>query len=495
MKLKSLILGSVAAAGLSTAGFAADLGVLTSLDVCDALGISGLTISSADNCLAISGKVSYEFNWGDYNANWLVPAAGPGLVVTNAGNRNVIDNGVSTAAPAQEGSWAIRDAGGVLAGTLNQTTAPTQAEIDAVAPGGTAVQVIAPVPAVVGGLDNDWGSKVESWLKFVGTASSDFGPASATIKIKNVDQWTVTNEQPAVAGGDHTGGNIVIDEAFVSVGDTTTIMAGKKGSIANKDDDEPFNWLGLFQSDAVDKGVNWVKDAPKTGGHVIQIVSSLGNGVTVKGGLEDLNGRGTAVGVIEYAGEGITAHVTGAAGDILDGTVNNWGIHAGFTGTFDAFKVRAAGAFGSTAAGSNYYNVLGSAQATFDMFTIALSGEASGGTGLNSQVGVGGSVGATVTEGVKINLGARWFDENTAAVNTETYQIAAQLVAAVTETISLTGEVGVYGTNKVAPAATDFYGKAELAWKPGGSFESSVGAEVHQNGAYKVTFKASKEFK
>ncbi len=31
MKLKSLILGSVAAAGLSTAGFAADLGVLTSL--------------------------------------------------------------------------------------------------------------------------------------------------------------------------------------------------------------------------------------------------------------------------------------------------------------------------------------------------------------------------------------------------------------------------------------------------------------------------------
>ena len=48
MKLKSLILGSVAAAGLSTAGFAADLGVLTSLDVCDSLGISGLTISSAD---------------------------------------------------------------------------------------------------------------------------------------------------------------------------------------------------------------------------------------------------------------------------------------------------------------------------------------------------------------------------------------------------------------------------------------------------------------
>ena len=66
MKLKSLILGSVAAAGLSTAGYAADLGVLTSLDVCDALGLSGLTISSDTNCLQISGGVSYEFKWGDY---------------------------------------------------------------------------------------------------------------------------------------------------------------------------------------------------------------------------------------------------------------------------------------------------------------------------------------------------------------------------------------------------------------------------------------------
>ena len=68
MKLKSLILGSVAAAGLSTAGFAADLGVLTSLDVCDALGLSGLTISSDTNCLQLSGGVSYSFSWGDYRA-------------------------------------------------------------------------------------------------------------------------------------------------------------------------------------------------------------------------------------------------------------------------------------------------------------------------------------------------------------------------------------------------------------------------------------------
>ncbi len=49
MKIRSLLLGSVAAAGLATTGFAADLGVVTSLDVCDELGLSGLTISSGND--------------------------------------------------------------------------------------------------------------------------------------------------------------------------------------------------------------------------------------------------------------------------------------------------------------------------------------------------------------------------------------------------------------------------------------------------------------
>ena len=75
MKIRSLVLGSVAAAGLSTAGYAADLGVLTSLDVCDSLGLSGLTISSDTNCLQISGGVEYEFTWGDYEGNSAIGAA------------------------------------------------------------------------------------------------------------------------------------------------------------------------------------------------------------------------------------------------------------------------------------------------------------------------------------------------------------------------------------------------------------------------------------
>lgn len=479
MKLKSLILGSVAAAGLSTAGFAADLGVLTSLDVCDALGLSGLTISSDTNCLQISGEVKYEFAWGDYAGTF------PGMgILAQAGARNVDDNN----------------------------------------------------SVVVGGstFDNDWRTKVETWLKFVGTADSDFGPAKATIKLKSFFDQVVTNEGYDAAGvyvgptvgGDATTNGVgsngawIIDEAFVSVGDTTIISAGRKGSIANLGDDEPFNFLGLFNSDAVDKGVRYAGQHPRTGNYAIQVVSDLGNGVNVGVGLENLGNEGTGafgtnpagfynattgaqaagtlVGVVNYAGEGITAHITGVAGGVLDGIVEDWGVHAGVTGTFDAFKVRVAGAYGANNASDTYWNVLGSAQATFDMFTIALSGEATGGqnngVAIPNQAGLGGSIGAAITEGVSVNLGGRWFDENTGLANDEGYQVALQLVAAVTETVKLTGEVGVYGTNKPVAQQTDFYGSAELAWAPGGGFTSSLKGEAHQNGAYKVTFKAAKSF-
>lgn len=438
MKLKSLILGSVAAAGLSTAGYAADLGVLTSLDVCDSLGISGLTISSADNCLQITGGVKYEFQWGNYRGSF--PVAGGGII-------------------------GVRD---------------TMAA-DGVAPS-----------------ELDWQTKLESWLKFVGTASSDFGPASATIKLKDLQYSRTQNEGGAVVHGDDTGG-VIVDEAYVSVGDTTTIMAGKKGSIANFGDDEPLNWLGLFASDWADTGVKWdILDGNlDTGGHVIQVVSAVADGVTVKAGLENLNDvlsshAGTAVGVLEYAGEGITAHVTGLAGGILDGTVEAWAMHAGITGTFDAFKVRGAFAV-QNAGGNTAWNALLSAQGTFDMFTIALSGEAVNSTavGPNTDFGIGGSIGANVTEGVKINLGGKYFDDNNGG--SDGYQVAAQLVAAVSESLTVTGEVGVFGN--ITAATSDFYGSAELAWAPGGGFTSSLKGEAHQNGAYKVTFKAAKEFK
>lgn len=67
MKLKSLLLGSAAVLALSTGAQAADPipATFVSLGVCDAYGISGLTIESDDTCLSISGEVSYEYTHRD----------------------------------------------------------------------------------------------------------------------------------------------------------------------------------------------------------------------------------------------------------------------------------------------------------------------------------------------------------------------------------------------------------------------------------------------
>lgn len=408
MKIRSLLLGSLAAAGLATTGYAADLGVVTSLDVCDQLGISGLTISSDDNCLAISGGVTMEYSIGSYKD----------LAFLN-----------------------------VPAGTVN-------------------VHDDNGTPDLNSSLD------IDVWLQFVATADSDFGPATATIKLISNDNHN-----------DGTGTNwaVSVDKAWVGIGDTTMIMAGKKSSIFADGDDAPLNYLGLFNSDIVDAGVGSLK-GPKTGGVVIQAVTNLGNGISIGGGVENLQTSSapapiTAVGVISYAGDGVSAHASAAFDQNSD-----WKMHAGFKGTWDPVTIVAAVA----ADQSGYWNALGSMSATFDMFTLAVSGEATDG----GEYGVGGSLSAAVTDGVTLNLGGRYFDNTV----DQGYQVEAGVSAAVTETITLTAAVGMMETTQ-NPAADNIYGKAGLAWAPGGGFTSSIAGEVNSLGAYKATFKAAKSIK
>ncbi len=402
MKIRSLLLGSIAAAGLATTGYAADLGVVTSLDVCDELGLSGLTISSDDNCLQITGSVKFEYDWGDY-----APATLYANFANNTGN--VYD--------------VINDDGAL-----------------------------------------DSNADVDAWLQFVGTADSDFGPASATIKLiseninGNVDQ------------------TVGIDAAWVGIGDTTMLMAGYKSSIFNAGDDAPLNYLGLFNSSSVNTGVGFATTGAATGGDVIQVVSNLGNGVSVGGALEDLGNAAndlTAVGVLAYAGDGITAHLSTAVD-----TNSAWKVHAGFTGAWDPIKVVGA----VSADDTGYWNALGSVAATFDMFTLSASGEAA-----SDGWGAGGSIGAKVTDGVSINLGGRYWTGNQ-----DVYQVEAGISAAVTETITLTGAIGATDSS-IAPQA--YYGTAGLAWAPGGGFTSSVSGTVTSLGGYKAVFKAAKTIK
>jgi hypothetical protein len=436
MKFRNLLLGSLAVAGLSTTGaYAADLGVLTSLDVCDSLGLSGLTISSDTNCLQITGEVKYKFTWGDYDLS---------------------DADTET-----------------LAGSVS---------------------------FIAGDETNDWQSRFDAWIKFVATADSDFGPAKAVLKLKEVDHYQVVDNDPVGAdetlgiGSSDTGG-VVLDEAYVSIGDSTVIMAGKKGSIMNKGDDEPLTWLNLYNAEVVDNGVSWGPDVElPDGGHVIQVTSDLGNGLSVSAGLEGLNADqsdwgkgGTAVGVIAYKGDGLSAHATFAAGGVLDGEVEDWGVHAGFAGTFDNFKVVLAGAFGSDQWSGDYWNVLASASATFDMFTLAGAVEALA-NDTDEEWGVAGSVTFAVSEGVTLNVGGRYYEE---AGGDDSFQVAASVAAEVTETITLTGEVG-YADDSWDDV---FYGSAKLAWAPGGdAFTSSVKGTVTSLDGYKIETEFKKTF-
>jgi hypothetical protein len=409
MKIRSLLLGSVAAAGLSTAGFAADLGVVTSLDVCDELGISGLTISSDDNCLVITGGVTMEYSYGDF---------APAQSITDFD----IDAGVD--------NLTVIDANGVTDATLD----------------------------------------IDAWLKFVATADSDFGPATATIKLLSED----INDTPDPA--------VLMDEAWVGIGDTTMLMAGHKGSIYNDGDDVPLNYLGLFISDKVDKGVGSSTAVDvDTGGNVIQVVSNLGNGLSIGGGLENLRTSApaeiTAVGVIAYKGDGLSAHGSFAIDETSD-----WKAHAGFTGTWDPVTIVAAAAADS----SGWWNALGSVSATFDMFTLAVSGEATSG----NEYGIGGSISATVTDGVTINLGSRYFND---PGFDNAWQVEGGVSAAVTETITLTAAVGAIAGN--LSGGTIYYGKGGVAWAPGGGFTASLNGEANTDGGYKATFKAAKDIK
>ncbi|RYE53600.1 MAG: hypothetical protein EOP18_08850, partial [Rhizobiaceae bacterium] len=133
MNIRNLLLGSLAVAGLSTTGaYAADLGVLTSLDVCDSLGLSGLTISSDTNCLQITGEVKYKFTWGDYRSD----------------------------------------------------------DLD--------IEAAADTVSFIGSNDsNDWQSRFDAWIKFVATADSDFGPAKAVLKLKQVAHTRIDDELDA----------------------------------------------------------------------------------------------------------------------------------------------------------------------------------------------------------------------------------------------------------------------------------------------------------
>ena len=95
-----------------------------------------------------------------------------------------------------------------------------------------------------------------------------------------------------------------------------------------------------------------------------------------------------------------------------------------------------------------------------------------------------------MVDGVTINLGSRYFTDTTGGPTG--YQVEAGVSAAATESITLTAAIGA-ADSTIAPAY--IYGKAGLAWAPGGGFDLSLNGQANTLGGYKGTFKASKSIK
>jgi hypothetical protein len=487
MKLKSLLLGSAAALALSTGAQAADpagLASFVALDVCDAYGISGITISSDDTCLQISGNVSYEFRWGDY---------GPSVT-----------------------SYNYYGDGGGTGSIMNED--------------GT----------------NDWRSRLEYNLRFEATTATDAGPARATVLLRERQRsgggddsgdrgFPLRAEQAFVSFGDTTVISAGMQPSIARTGrDTPYNWLGLYNAAEAGGVDWKFagpnrvreGGTGIaivseigdgFSAGIALENINRWSEVRVATGSGDPLVPVLANNARVNELVTDPR-AGTLVGFVEASGAWGGAHATIMVDDALNGFDDaQFAWHTGATANLDQFAITAALAGNS----DEYWNGLLSGRGEFDMFTIAASAEfASVGSGNAANntgedllgLGFGASAGFNVTDTVAINLGGRYWDadsDSAVASNTEVWEIALGVSAEVSEGLSATGKVGFEGAGENAGninvAAGTFvtggipddgavFGEVGLAYAPGGGFTTGGVARVNSYGAYRLTFNAAKSF-
>lgn len=451
MKLKSLLLGSAAVVALSTGAQAADPTFsLVSLNVCDAYGITGLTIASDDTCLRISGHVDYQYRWGDY---------GPDAPWAFGGAFGVLDNDGTN-------DWRSR------LETVLRFEATTQTEAG-------------PARATV---------VLRERQRFA-------RQGGVTVPVPGTP--VVTDPLGAAEGSAH---GLRIQQAFVSFGDTTVLTAGHNpGSLARLGNDTPYNtFLGSFLSEWNDDnrdeaGVIWNGrvDALRRNGHAIQVITEVADGIRVGAALESLDSNGalrshgTFVGIVEATGSWGGAHATLLVGDVLGNNAfgtTPWGLHLGGTFNFDNVSVRAAFAIDDL----DTWNALLTGQATFDVFTLSAHIDAGRDLAGVDAFGAGIQAGFNATDDLEVIVAARY---NDLSIEPSAWQAALGLVYSLSDTLSVNGRIGVRGGGLLVAAddPSPYLGLG-LDYAPGGGFTTGGSVEVTSLGGYRLNFNARKSF-
>jgi Porin subfamily len=285
MRVKSLLLGSAAMLAVSTPAFSAELVGDFALGTCDALGISGLTIESPDNCLAISGGVEFEFSVGDYN-----------------GNTGWVDNFPLGGAPFD---------------TIGIDT-PT------------------------GSLGSE--SSIDWWLQFVATADSDFGAAKAWLKL--VDNGAIITTGGTIDGVriEEAAVSIGSEAMALIFGKTGTIYNDDNDEPLNflglMNAEMVDEGVGVSVSAAT--GGQVIQAIVSVGDGITAMVAleDLQSGTTGSAG-------GTLVGTIEVDQDWGQASASLAYDDIF-GPLALWNLHAGITVEMEMATIVAAFAADST---------------------------------------------------------------------------------------------------------------------------------------------------
>ncbi|NOZ33166.1 MAG: hypothetical protein GXP01_08880 [Alphaproteobacteria bacterium] len=269
MKIKSLLLGSAAMLLVSTPAFSAERLVDFGLGTCDALGISGLTLESDDNCLAISGGVDFEFIVGDYNST--VP-------------------------------WVDNFPLGI------------SASYDELG-----------LDGANGSLESE--SSVGWWLQFVATADSDFGAAKAWIKFEDAMVLTTGGTADGVAV-DEAAVSIGSETLTLIFGKTGSVFNDGNDEPLNflgLVNSEMVDAGVGFSTVAATGGT--VMQAVMAAGDGITVMIGLED---LQSGTTTLAG-GTLVGTLEVDQDWGSANVSFAYDDVFDPAVNIWNLQAGVT--------------------------------------------------------------------------------------------------------------------------------------------------------------------
>lgn len=348
---------------------------------------------------------------------------------------------------------------------------------------------------------------------------TDVGPARAVVGIdqRSRFQWIDTPGAMFDFGFvDVTS----ISDAYVSIGNNITLTVGRRderwGSLGRVYEEEPF-WLGdLFRPalSAFASYNQWLV-APRLGGHVVQFKSQIGGGVTLAGALEDIDGSGTALGLVRYDAEQVNGFAMVAVDRVLASRSTNQSFLAGLNVDLGDTRVRAHAA-GSWADGFDYPNLNAGIilQQDFGPFDVALNGGVNtqqdesysvivtpaGGFSIPSSItkdapgwSIGSAVGFALSPTLRNDFGGQ-YSVSHGFSDSEYASVGNRLTLALSETLEVSGEIGAQ-RNVFSGTAYDVqYVGAKASWDPGGGIKASLEGTRYSTGGYEIATKAEKRF-